>query len=158
MDLMPFRRRERERGLAPAGRMPDLFREMEERMRRLWQDFPLLSTSEIAGEWAPRVDVSETDDEVLLKADLPGLEPKDLDISLDRDHLILRGEKKEETEKKEKGFYMTERSFGSFYRTIQLPAEVDPKKVAASFKNGVLEIKMGKLEEAKKRITHIEVK
>jgi HSP20 family protein len=156
MDLMPFRRRER--GIAPAGRMPDLFREMEERMRRMWQEFPLLSSAEVTGEWAPRVDVSETDEEVLVKAELPGLESKDLDISLDRDHLIMKGEKKEEREKAEKGFFMAERSFGAFYRTIQLPAEVDPKKVEASFKNGVLELKMGKLEEAKKRITHIEVK
>jgi HSP20 family protein len=131
---------------------------MEERMRRMWQEFPLSSTAEVAGEWAPRVDVSETDEEVLVKAEFPGLESKDLDISLDRDHLILKGEKKEERTKEEKGFFMAERSFGAFYRTIQLPTEVDPKKVEASFKNGVLEIKMGKLEEAKKRITHIEVK
>jgi HSP20 family protein len=109
-------------------------------------------------EWTPRVDVSETDEEVKVKAELPGLSPEDLDISLDRDRLILKGEKKEEREKEEKGFYMAERSFGSFYRAIQLPAEVDPQKVDASFKNGVLRLKMGKQEEAKKRITHIKVK
>jgi HSP20 family protein len=156
MDLTPFRRRER--GVAPTGRMPDLFREMEERMRRMWQDFPLLGGTEVAGEWAPRVDVSESDEEVHVKAELPGLEPSDLDISLDQDHLILKGEKKEEREKKGKGYYVAERSFGAFYRSIQLPSEVDPQKVEASFKNGVLEIKMGKQEEAKKRITHIEIK
>jgi HSP20 family protein len=156
MELTPFRRRER--GVTPGGRMPDIFREMEERMRRMWQDFPLFSATEAVGEWAPMVDVSETEDEVRVKAELPGLEPNDLDISLDRDHLILKGEKKEEREKKEKGYYVAERSFGAFYRTIQLPSEVDPQKIEASFKNGVLDLKMGKQEEAKKRITHIEIK
>ena len=156
-ELSPFRRRER--GLAPTGAgMPELFREMEDRMRRIWQEFPLMGAPGEAMEWAPRVDVSETDDEVKLKAELPGLSPEDLDISLDRDRLILKGEKKEEREKEEKGYYMSERSFGSFYRAIQLPAEVDPQKVEASFKNGVLDIKLGKQEEAKKRITHIDVK
>ena len=154
-ELSPFRRRER--GLAPAGRH-DLFREMEDRMRRMWQEFPLMGAPGEVMEWSPRVDISETDEEVKVKAELPGLEPENLDISLDQDRLILKGEKKEEREKEEKGYYMSERSFGSFYRAIQLPSEVDPQKVEASFKNGVLHITMGKQEEAKKRVTHIEIK
>jgi HSP20 family protein len=157
-ELTPFRRRRGQELDSPRAGMPDLFRVMEERMRRMWQELPLLgATSEIM-EWTPRVDVSETDDEVLVKAELPGLSAEDLDIALDQDRLILKGEKKEEREKKEKGFYMAERSFGSFYRAIQLPTEVDANKVEASFKNGVLDLKMGKQEEAKKRVTHIKVK
>jgi HSP20 family protein len=156
-ELTPFRRRER--GLAPAGgALPEMFRDMEERMRRIWQEFPLMGAPGEMMEWAPRVDVTETDDEVRVKAELPGLSSEDLDISLNRDRLVLKGEKKEEREKEEKGYYVSERSFGSFYRAIQLPEEVDPQRVEASFKNGVLDIKMGKLEEAKKRITHIKVK
>ncbi|MDA8165995.1 MAG: Hsp20/alpha crystallin family protein [Desulfobacteraceae bacterium] len=155
-ELTPFRRRER--GLVASGAgVPDLFREMEERMRRLREEFPLMGAPGELMEWGPRVDVSETEDEVRVKAELPGLAPDDLDISLDRDRLILKGEKKEEREKEEKGYYLSERSFGSFYRAIQLPAEVNPQKVEASFKNGVLDIKMGKQEEAKKRVTHIKV-
>jgi HSP20 family protein len=150
---MPFKRRQP----AAAGGLPEMFREMEDRMRRLWQEFPLAGGPEVSGEWMPRVDVSETDEEVRVRAELPGLEPEDLDISLDQDRLILKGEKKAEREKEEKGFHMVERSFGSFYRTIQLPVEVNPQRVEASFKNGVLKINMAKQEEAKKRVTHIKV-
>jgi HSP20 family protein len=151
IELMPFGKRHH------GGGMPDMIREMEERMRRLWQELPLAAHPEVSGEWMPRVDVSETDDEVRVRAELPGLAPEDLDISLDQDRLILKGEKKEEREKEEKGYHLVERSFGSFYRTIQLPVEVDPGKIEAAFKNGVLTINMGKQEEAKKRITHIKV-
>jgi HSP20 family protein len=149
-ELMPFKKRQIGAGL------PDLFREMEERMRRLWQELPLTAGPE-AGEWAPRVDVSETDNEVRVRAELPGLEPEDLDISLDEDRLILKGEKKDEREKNEKGYHLVERSFGSFYRAIQLPTEVDPREVEATFKNGVLKINLAKREEAKRRVTHIEI-
>lgn len=151
-ELMPFRKRLQDVGL------PDMFREMEERMRRLWQEFPLTTGAGAGGEWMPRVDVSETDEEVRVQAELPGLEAKDLDISLEEDRLILKGEKKAEREKDEKGYHLVERSFGSFYRAIQLPTEVDPGKVEATFKNGVLKISLAKPEEARKRITHIEVK
>lgn len=157
-ELTPFRRRER--GLAaPMGAgLPDLFRDMEERMRRILQEFPLMGVAGEGLEWAPRVDVTETDDEVRVKAELPGLSPEDVDISLDHDRLVLKGEKKEEREREEKGYFVSERSFGSFYRAVQLPEEVDSQKIEASFKNGVLDIKMAKLEEAKKRVTHIKVK
>jgi HSP20 family protein len=151
-DLTPFRRRYQAAGI------PDFFREMEDRMRRMWQELPMVGKAEIAGEWSPRVDVSETDEEVRVRAELPGLEPEDLDISLDRDRLVLKGEKKEEHEKEEKGYHVIERSFGSFYRTIQLPAEVDPQKADATFKNGVLKINLGKQQEARKRISHIKVR
>ena len=151
-DLMPFRRRYQTSG------GPDFFRELEDRMRRMWQDLPMVGKAEVAGEWSPRVDVSETDEEVRVRAELPGLEPEDLDLSLDRDRLVLKGEKKEERERKEKGYLVVERSFGSFHRTIQLPTEVDPQKVEASFKNGVLKVNLGKQEEAKKRVTRIKVR
>ncbi|MEJ2034191.1 MAG: Hsp20/alpha crystallin family protein [Deltaproteobacteria bacterium] len=101
--------------------------------------------------------MSETDNEVRVRAELPGLEPEDLDISLDEDRLILKGEKKDEREKNEKGYHLVERSFGSFYRAIQLPTEVDPREVEATFKNGVLKINLAKREEAKRRVTHIEI-
>jgi HSP20 family protein len=97
------------------------------------------------GEFNPRVDVTETDQEVRITAELPGLEEKDIDVSLSNDILTLKGEKKSEQEDKRENYYRMERSYGSFQRSIQLPQEVDGDKVEATFKNGVLQITLPKL-------------
>jgi HSP20 family protein len=97
------------------------------------------------GEFNPRVDVTENDQEVKITAELPGLEEKDIDVSLSNDMLTLKGEKKAEQEDKGENYYRMERSYGSFQRSIQLPAEVDGDKVEATFKKGVLNITLPKL-------------
>jgi HSP20 family protein len=89
---------------------------------------------------------------------MPGVDEKNLDVSLSDGMLNIRGEKKEEKEEKQERLYMRECSYGSFVRSIPIPGSVDESKIKASFKNGVLRIDLPKSEEAKKKATHIEVK
>ena len=100
-----------------------------------------------AKAWAPRVDVEETEKEFIVKADLPGVDPKAVEISVENGILTVRGEKKEEKEKKEKNFHRMERFIGSFYRAIALPPGVDPEKVNATSANGVVTIVVPKKPE-----------
>ena len=109
------------------------------------------------GEWVPALDVSETDKEILVKAEVPGMEPKDIDISLVGDRLSVKGEKKEEKKEQGEDFYRMERRYGAFHRVVTLPATVDPSKVNASYKNGVLTIKLEKKEVAKPKSIEIKV-
>jgi HSP20 family protein len=139
------------------------FRELE-RMRRemdrLWDSFfekrPRRKAEEV-GEWLPSLDVSETKNDLVVKAELPGLEPKDIDISLSEGVLTIKGEKKQEKEEKEENYHLIERSFGTFARMVRLPKEVKRDKISASFKNGVLRITLPKSEEAKTKEIKIKV-
>jgi len=94
--------------------------------------------------WTPAVDVAETEDEVTVRAELPGMDPKELNISLTENQLVLAGEKKEWAERKAKDFYQAETRFGSFRRSIPLPAAVDAEKVEADYANGVVTIRLKK--------------
>ena len=107
----------------------------------------------VMGQVRPTLDLSETDTELVVKADLPGLEEKDLDVSISTDMLTIRGEKKQPHEEAGKTYHVAERSSGSFTRSIRLPVAVNADQVRASYKNGVLEIVMPKKEQAQtKRI------
>ena len=92
-----------------------------------------------------------------MKAELPGIDPKDIDISLNEGVLTIKGEKRQEREEKEEGYHLVERSYGSFTRSIRLPREVQSDKINASYKNGVLRITLPKSEEAKKKEIKIKV-
>jgi HSP20 family protein len=96
----------------------------------------------------PIVDIKDHEKEIEIQAELPGVSEKDVDLSLSDNSLIIKGEKKHETEEEEKGYYRMERSYGSFERTIPLPVEVDRDKVEATFKNGILNICLPKTKEA----------
>ncbi len=106
---------------------------------------------------APTLDMYEENNEVVVKAELPGLTKDDIEISLADSTLTLKGEKKKEEEVKEKDFYRCEREYGSFLRTIDLPAEVKTDGAKATFKDGVLEIRLPKTEEAKRKLVKVEV-
>jgi HSP20 family protein len=107
-----------------------------------------------AQAWAPRVDVEETDKEILVKADLPGVDPKAVEVSVQDNVLTVRGEKKEEKEEKKKNYHRVERFAGSFYRAIPLPPGADAEKVAATSANGVVTITIPKkLESQPRKIT-----
>ena len=108
------------------------------------------------GEWSPSVDVSETSKEVVVTAEIPGLEAKDIDVSLDGSVLRLRGERKKESEEKDANFHRVERTYGSFSRSIRLPTEVDHEKIKATYKQGVLKIILTKT--AKESGKKIEIK
>jgi len=129
-----------------------LWREMDDLWNRFWGDMP----AEPALGWAPSIDVSETDGNIMVKAELPGLDVKDIDVQVTDDVLTLRGEKKTEEEKKDEKYYYKERGYGSFQRSFQLPAGVKSDKVDAQFKNGVLTITMPKSKESKQK--RIEIK
>ncbi len=138
------------------------FREME-RMRRemdrLWDSFFERRPTRVeeAVEWLPTLDVSETKDNYMVKAELPGIDPKDIDISLMNDVLTIKGEKKQEKEEKEENYHLIERSYGAFTRSIQLPGQVQSNNISATFKNGVLKVILPKTEEAKKKEIKVKV-
>jgi HSP20 family protein len=108
-----------------------------------WSEMPTL------GDWSPTVDVSEDKDAVTVKAELPGVEQKDIAVSLQDGVLSIKGEKRAEKEEKDKRYHRVERSYGAFYRSIQLPSTVDTGKVSATFKDGVVTITLPKAPEAK---------
>ena len=99
------------------------------------------------GKWDPTIDISEGRKDITVKAEIPGIEAKDFDISIDGRLLTIKGEKKQEQKQEEETYYRVERSYGYFNRTIQLPAKVDPDKVGATYKQGILKIKLRKSKE-----------
>lgn len=120
--------------------------------------FPSLTGEDTKNLLSPSVDLSETDEEVILSMELPGISEEDIEVNISQDVLTVSGEKKQETEENEKGWYRMERHYGSFKRAIPLPVEPDLENVDASFKNGVLTVKMPKTEADKPTAKHIEVK
>lgn len=142
----------------------DPFRELsalQERMNRLFSDVrtrPVWAEEEITqGSWVPPVDVYETADSIVLKAELPGIGKEDINVEVKDNTLTLRGEKKIEKEVKEENYYRAERSYGTFQRAFTLPSTVQADKVKAKFKDGVLEISLPKIEEAKPKQIKVEV-
>jgi HSP20 family protein len=139
---------------------PFEFDKLRREMDRLWDSFfegrPGRRIRE-EGEWLPSIDVSETKSDFVVKAELPGMEAKDIEISLNEGLLTIKGEKKQEIEEKEEGYHLIERSYGSFTRSIRLPKEVQSDKINASYKNGVLKVILPKSEEAKKKEIKIKV-
>jgi len=105
----------------------------------------------------PAVDLYEEKDDIVVKAELPGMEKDNIEVNLSDNRLTIKGEKKQEEEVKKEGYYRSERSYGSFVRTLELPREVQTDKVKAAFKNGILEIRLPKTEEAKKKETKVKV-
>jgi HSP20 family protein len=106
--------------------------------------------------WTPAMDLLETDDHFVLRADLPGVAEDDVKIELDEGVLTVSGERKAEHEDKREGYYRVERSFGSFSRTLTLPKGVDPEGVTAAFEQGVLEVRIPKPEQRKPRRIEID--
>lgn len=106
--------------------------------------------------WSPAVDIYETENELVLKADLPEVEPKDVDVRVENQTLTVSGERKFQSEKSEKGFHRIERNYGNFMRSFTVPNTFDTGNVSAAFKNGVLTVKLPKKEAAKPRQIKIE--
>ncbi|RIK68133.1 MAG: molecular chaperone [Planctomycetota bacterium] len=101
--------------------------------------------------FGPRVDLAESDNEITVKAELPGINPKDVDLRVEGNVLMIRGEKKQEKEEQRRNYHYVERQYGSFQRSIPLPTGVDPDKVEAAYKDGVLTVTMAKRPDAKAR-------
>ncbi|MCK9275174.1 MAG: Hsp20/alpha crystallin family protein [Syntrophales bacterium] len=143
-ELTPWRR---------MGEIRPFWREME----NFWDQF-LRETpqAESAWGWSPSIDVSETDGKIQVKAELSGLEPKDIDVDVTDNILTIKGEKKKEEEQKGEKYMCRERYFGTFQRSFRLPSGTESDKVEAEFKNGILTINIPKSEESKQK--KIEIK
>jgi HSP20 family protein len=133
--------------LTPWTGMGAFRKEMDRLLDRFWEgempEWPAL------GAWAPRLDVADTKDALVVKAEIPGIEPKEIELTLQDQVLTIKGEKRQEKEEKEEQYYRMERSYGAFARSIRLPVAVDAGKVTATFKNGVLTVKLPKGAAAK---------
>jgi HSP20 family protein len=127
------------------------FRELEEWERRFDDLFgrPLWRLPVDERGWMPAVDVFEKEDRFVVKAELPGMKEDDIDVSVVGDTLSIKGEKKTEAEIKDEDYYRCERSYGSFYRSIPIPSNVDANKIEASFEDGVLEVTLPKSAKVK---------
>jgi HSP20 family protein len=127
-------------------------------MDRLWDDYfgsGRRGLQPMTTEFAPAVDVKETDTQVVVKAEVPGIEAKDINISVTGDVLTIKGEKKSEREEKEENYHVVERSYGSFSRSLGLPAAVDLDNIEASYDKGVLTVTCPKKEEVKPKAIEI---
>jgi HSP20 family protein len=130
-----------------------LLDEIERLSREMWDSWQPMSA---LTSLVPSLDMYQDKDKLVIKTELPGVKKKDLDIGLEGDRLTIKAEKKQEKVDKKSTYYSRERSFGHYSRTVQLPAHVDTEKVSATFKKGLLEIRLPKAEEAKSQ--HIEIK
>jgi len=140
----------------------DPFREMEDVFDRYNKalSWPRLGASEImtGGDWAPRVDIAETEKEFIIKAEVPEVKKDEVKISVDNGVLSIRGERKQEKEEKGKKFHRVERYYGSFTRSFTLPDNVDETKIEASFKDGMLNIQIPKSEKSKPKAIDVKIK
>jgi len=147
MELVPWK---------PFKEVSTLRKEMDNLLSKF---FGKPSLAEAFGEeWSPTLDVSETGNSIIVKAELPGLEAKDIDVSLSGDLLTIKGEKRKEEEEKGEQYHYSERYYGSFQRSFRLPTTIKSDKIEASFEKGVLKITLPKTEEAKKKEIKIKVK
>jgi len=141
------------------------FYSLQREMNSLFDNFfrgfevaPHGSASGTMGVFCPSIDVKENEKEFIIKAELPGVEEKDIDVTVTGDAVTIRGEKKQEKEDKNKNYYYMERSYGSFSRVIPLDAEIESEKAEASFKNGILDIKIPKNQIPKAKGTKVAIK
>ncbi|MBN2808404.1 MAG: Hsp20/alpha crystallin family protein [Deltaproteobacteria bacterium] len=147
MELMPWR---------PSGELTTLRREMDNLWNRFWGGTSLPTFT--AEEWLPPVDLSETKENLLVRAELPGMDAKDIKVTISGDILSIKGEKREEKESKDEHCYCSERYAGAFQRNIRLPVNVKSDKINATFDKGVLQISLAKTEESKVKEIEVKVK
>ena len=162
-DLIPWRTRNHH--LTRPQRMENRLLDLRTEMDRLFDEFygdefsmgPHFKGIEGLGDFAPKMDIDETEKEFTVSAELPGLKPEDVDISLDDNILTIQGEKRSEKKQEDKHSYHMERSYGSFARSVRLPSQVDPEKIEANLKDGLLKITLPKSKEAQEKSKHIPV-
>jgi HSP20 family protein len=144
------------RGLRPVS---GIFSDLQSEIERVFDDFTRRPFATNGREmFQPSFDVTETPEALELSAELPGCDPKDVDISLDGRMLTIRGEKKAESDKKEGSRHVVERSYGSFMRSMTLPFAIDSNKIEAKFDKGVLKLHLPKPPEAKAEVKKIAIK
>jgi len=159
-DLIPWNRKAGE--IAPRAQdehpVLSLQREMNRLFDTFWNRFERSAGLIDGGMAAPRADVVETDKAIEVSLELPGLDEKDVEVSVTEDVLTVRGEKKAERKEERKGYYLSERSYGAFYRAVPLPPGVATDKAEATFRKGVLTVTLPKTPEAQSKVKRIEVR
>jgi HSP20 family protein len=135
---------------------------LQERMNRMFGEYRgAAATADddwaLGGSWAPPVDIYEQGSDIVLKAELPGVDPKDVDIRLENNVLTLRGERKFENEVKKENYHRVERTYGTFSRSFTLPSVVNQTGIKADFKDGMLKVVLPKREEAKPKQIEISI-
>ncbi len=131
---------------------------LQEQFSRLFDtSFPGRSSESDLTTWAPAVDIQETENELVLKADLPGIEEKDIDVRIENNTLTIRGERKFEKQVNEDNYLRVERSYGSFSRSFSLPNTINTEAINAEYKNGVLTVQMPKRAESKPKQVKVNV-
>ena len=166
-EMVPWKNRRRNVGIRPSEESYPLST-LQRRMNRMFDDFfgdfsdfslsPLRTLTRGTDGFMPRMDIAETDKDITLTAELAGMDEKDVEITVHDDVLTITGEKKTEHEQKEGERFLTERSYGSFSRSIALPAEVDQDKIDAAFKKGVLTVKLPKAPVEETKAKKIDIK
>jgi HSP20 family protein len=154
--LIPWRWKENQ--VTPDNTLTEFRREVDDLFSQFFGSSGWLPVANFGRGFTPVLDVSETDEDVLIKAELPGVDPKEIEVNLSGTTLTVKGEKKEEREEKTENMHRIERSYGGFSRSISLPCEVKEDKIEANFKNGVLNLKLPKAETSKKKTIKIDVK
>jgi len=132
----------------------DSFEEMERRMRKAYGEEGTESESMV---WAPRVDIKENDNELVVQAEVPGMKKEDFNVNMKEGVLSISGEKRSEEKTEGDNWHRIERVFGRFQRSFYIPTEVDDKKIKAAYKDGVLTVSLPKREEAKRKEIPISV-
>lgn len=167
-DIIPWRKKDA--SVARVGGQEDQIATIQRRMNSMFDDF-FADVGGLLGErpfhvmraaetpWfdSPNFEVSETDEEFRVKAELPGLDEKDIEVNIERDTVTIRGEKRREQEEKKRNYHLSEVSYGQFSRSFALPDGVDREKAKAQFKKGVLTLTLPKTEQAKTERKRIEI-
>ena len=150
MSLIPWKNKG-ESGIVPVNAIARMRDDFENVLRRFWSD--PWSMTEFGSEMmaAPRMDMNETDDDLTLRFELPGVKAEEVDISISGNVLTLRGEKSASQEQKRGDYTYSERSFGTFSRSVQIPATVNPDSVEATYQDGILTVRLAKSAESKPR-------
>lgn len=164
LDLMPWRKKETD--LTDHQQTEDRLLDLRGQLSRMFEDFyntsfgisPFLEDFGSTGDFSPRINVEESEEEITVAAELPGLKPEDVEISIENKMLTISGEKREEKEDTGKRHYRVERSFGSFTRRVSLPTEVEEDQVEASLQDGLLKIALPKNKTVQENVKRIPVK
>jgi len=156
MNIIPFKKKS-------GSRPPHALTSLQDEFNHLFNEF--FNCTMAASPWlglerrpSLSLDIAETDDEVIVTAELPGVDPKEVDISLHDNVLAIKGEKKHEEEEKGKDYQRLERAYGAFSRRVTLPSYIDPDKVQATYKDGILTVTIGKKAEAKRKVIKVDIK
>jgi len=166
-DLIPWRRDGEQNIPVKKESRRDTLLDLREEMNQLFEDFfssspmtmsPFSEETSLAGDFVPSMDIKESEREITVSAELPGMEAEDIDISITGNTLTITGEKKSEIEEKSERYYRSERSYGSFRRSIPLPDSVQEEKIEATYQQGVLKVSLPKEPGSEKGTKRIEIK